>query len=99
MDTEKIWICKIFMPWNVDTALKTAVDWPSIKVGWSNGIHRMSLKQLLISSYGIKHRVYDKRQVRDSGWEIFKMRNEQLKHLKTIFMDRIGVNLPISVQL
>ena len=48
MDTEKIWICKIFMPWNVDTARKTAVDWPSIKVGWSNGIHRMSREQLLI---------------------------------------------------
>ena len=58
MDTEKIWICKIweaadwilriFIPWNVDAALKTAVDWPSITVGWSNSIHRMSRKQLLI---------------------------------------------------
>ena len=42
--------------------------------------------------------VYGKQQTWDSCWEIYKMINQQVKtELKTIVMDRTGVNLPIFV--
>ena len=42
------------------------------------------------------HRVYGKREIQVEKFSIGVMSNEQLK---TILMDRIGVNLPIFVSL